>query len=133
MELDIWVERTIKISAIEVVLPVNYEEEDIPNNFPLRNGETWAAVIDIDTGKIRDWPAGAGEQKMYMKVVDGGSYYLIGEDGKRLLSIEDNYVPCCIPGDSGDYIDFRISADGTIENWRDYCTEKNVANSFCED
>lgn len=117
MELDVLVEQTINIAAIKVVVPINYGEEDIPNDFPLRHGDIWIATIDIEPGKIRDWPAGVGEQKMFMKV-DGGSYYLIGQDCRHLLAIEGNYVPCCIPGDSGDYIDFKISADGSVENWR---------------
>lgn len=53
-----------------------------------------------------------------MKVTDGGSYYLLDRDGLVLASREHEYVPGCIPGSYGDYIEFNIDADGVLTNWK---------------
>lgn len=105
------------ITHVLVNLPVRYGEEDIPNDFPLRDGDWWNAKINIDTGKIEGWPEGK-TGKFYMKVVYQGTYRLVDDKGSILLSIANDYVPHgVIPGDSGDYVDFKIDAGGTITNW----------------
>ena len=47
-----------EVTHVRVVLPVRYEEEDIPNDFPLREGDVWTATIELSTGKISEWPQG---------------------------------------------------------------------------
>jgi len=107
----------VNITHVLVNLPVRYDEEDIPNDFPLREGKMWNAKIEIDTGKIEGWPMGqVGE--FYMKVVDEGTYRLLDDKGAVVASIEQNYVPHgVIPGEYGDYVDFDIDANGVITNW----------------
>ena len=114
----------VNITHVLVNLPVRYDEEDIPYDFPLRVGDTWNAKIEIDTGKIEGWPQGqTGE--FYMKVVDMGSYYLLDENGAPVARIVANYVPHgvipgeygVIPGEYGDYVYFKIGANGVITNW----------------
>lgn len=107
----------IIIERIEVSLPVRYEEEDIPNDFPLRKGDSWKAVIDIDTGKIRDWPIGKSGSIEYMKVCDSGVYTLLDDEGDVVAHLE-YYVPHgIIPGEYGDYVTLHIDSDGIITNW----------------
>jgi hypothetical protein len=106
----------IDIAAVQINVPVNYGEEDIPNDFPFRDGDQWSVIIDMDTGKIMDWPEGIAHD-LHMKVVDGGSYYLLDRDGNVIAKREQEYVPDCIPGKYGDYIDLGIRADGVIANW----------------
>jgi hypothetical protein len=97
-------------------VPVRYQEEDIPNDFPLRQGDMWDATVDIDTGKIQNWPQGKTGD-MHMKVCDGGTYTLLDKDGKSLAEIAD-YIPnSVVPGEYGDYIELKIDATGTITNW----------------
>ena len=107
----------VNITHVLVNLPVRYDEEDIPNDFPLREGDMWNAKIEIDTGKIEGWPLGrTGE--FYMKVVDGGTYRLLDDKGAVVAAIEQDYVPHgVIPGEYGDYVDFKIDAGGVIANW----------------
>lgn len=120
----------IEVDAIRVELPVNYGEEDIPNNFPLRDGDMWRATIDIATGQIRDWPPYAGKEgsrELDMKVVDEGSYYLMS-GSEVVASIEQDYVPKCIPGRYGDYVELTIDANGRITNW--IGRQKDIMESF---
>lgn len=105
------------ITHVRVALAVRYGEEDMPNNFPVRTGGLWRAEINIDTGKIENWPADFGAFELYMKVCDSGSYYLL-DGNTQIAAIEGDYVPNgVVPGEYGDYVDLKIAADGTITNW----------------
>ena len=116
--------------AIRVVLPVNYGDEDMATDFPNRKGDIWEAVIDIESGKIRMWDG--GKKQFFMKVCDAGSYFLLDQKNNPLAAIEGNYVPQCIPGQDGDYVDFKIAEDGTIDKWRDSCYALSLKRSFFE-
>lgn len=106
------------IDAIRCCVAVHFEQEDMPNDYPHRDGETWDVTIDIATGQIRDWPKrDVAPLDLYMKVCDSGSYYLLDGD-KQIASIEGDYVPRAIPGKWGDYVDFKIDANGRITNWK---------------
>lgn len=111
----------VTITHVAIRVPVNYGEEDIPYDFPLRNIGVWEAIVNIDTGEILGWPTGRPE-KMHMKVNDGGSYRLLSLfNGFRWVTeaeIKCDYVPHgVVPGEYGDYIIFDINRDGIITNW----------------
>lgn len=117
MKATVFVEQEIEIAAIRIAVAVRYEEEDIPNEFPMRKGEMWEAVVEMDTGKIVGWPAGKSGD-MYMKVCDNGTYTLIGKSGEAISIRESDYVPHgVVPGEYGDYVDLKINSDGIITNW----------------
>ena len=117
MKVTIQVPKEIEVTHILIDVPVEYGEEDIPNDFPLRKGDHWTALVNIDTGKIVDWPADAGAQELSMKVCDRGTYVLYSNEEKVATRVEE-YVPnAVIPGEWGDYIELKIAADGTITNW----------------
>lgn len=52
MKTTVKIPTEIDIRYVRVHLPVRYEDEDMPYDFPFRNGDWWTAVIDIDSGKI---------------------------------------------------------------------------------
>ncbi len=58
----------IEASKVAVTLPVVNGTQDIPDNFPLRTGDMWEAVIDIASGRIEDWPEGVGKRCLFLKV-----------------------------------------------------------------
>lgn len=117
MKIKVPVLTEITIVSIRVELGVNYDEEDIPNDFPLRTGDLWKAVINIDTGEIDGWPKGQSG-RVQMKVTDSGSYFLIDDSGKIVAKRESDYVPHgIIPGEYGDYVDLQINESGIITNW----------------
>lgn len=111
--------------AINIVAAVNYGEEEIPNDFPGRLGDTWNAVIDIDTGRIYNWPKGR-KADMHLTVKDSGCYYLIDALGMVIAAIEQGYVPhSIVPGSYGDTIELQIGPDGVITNWPRNPTDKD--------
>lgn len=107
----------IDIRYVSINVAVRYEDEDIPYDFPLRVGDAWKAIVDIDTGIIHDWPVGqVGE--LSMKVCDDGTYQLLDENMMLIAFIEEDYVPHgVVPGQYGDYIELTIDATGRITNW----------------
>ena len=106
----------VEITEVHVRLPVRFEDEDMPYDFPLRTGDVWAARIEIDTGRIIGWPHGMSGD-VYLKVCDSGVYELRNEAG-RVAIREGEYVPHgVIPGEYGDYVSLVISTDGVITNW----------------
>lgn len=131
MKLTVMKPVEVEATAVRVSVPVRYEEEDIPNNFPLRKGDTWECTIDLETGKIREWPADAGYQELHMKVCDEGRYYLIDGEGNPIAAREQEYVPSFFPGDHyGDYIIFKIGADGVIDGWSRKAVIDGVQRAF---
>lgn len=117
MKTTILVEKEVDAAFVKVRVPVRYEDEDIPYDFPMRDGNKWEATIDIDAATIVGWPAGR-TGSMHMKVVDGGTYVLLDRDGKVLADLAGEYVPHgLIPGEYGDYIILEIDESGKITNW----------------
>lgn len=119
MKTTVKIPTEIDIRYVKVHIPVRYDDEDMASDFPLRKGNWWDATINIDTGKIIDWPQGQ-EGEFYMKVCDGGSYYLLDAEQKQVAKIEKDYIPNRLlpPSDGyGDYVNFVIDETGTITNW----------------
>ena len=117
MKAIIKVEKEVEIKYVKVEVAVRYEEEDIPNDFPLRSGDMWNAIIDIDNGIVQGWPKGE-KGNLEMKICDEGSYYLLDENYNTILSIEEDYVPNkLLPGSYGDYLKLHIEENGVVSNW----------------
>lgn len=98
---------------------VNGESDERGTLIPCRHGQTWAPVINLETGKIADWPEGAMAD-VHFKVCDDGVYHLLDGDEKIVKTI-DGYVPKMMaPGGDGygDYVIMKIGPDGLIENWK---------------
>lgn len=117
MKATIKVEKEVEIKYVKLQVAVRYDEEDIPNDFPLRNGNMWNAKIEIDKGIVVDWPQGQ-KGNLEMKICDEGSYYLLDENDNVILSIEEDYVPNkLLPGSYGDSLKLHIGENGVISNW----------------
>jgi hypothetical protein len=117
MKTKIKIEQEVEITKIIICVHVRYGEENIPNDFPMRHGDLWKATVDIDTGRIEDWPIGKSGN-VTMKVCDEGTYTLVDSTGKRIAELENEYVPHgIVPGKYGDYINLEINDQGVIINW----------------
>ena len=105
----------IEVDTLQMNLAVRYGDEDMPRDFPKRDGAAWNVEVDLATGKIKDWPGPAYD--LHMKVCDEGAYMLLAA-GKVVAILASEYVPNgLVPGEFGDYVELKIQADGTIANW----------------
>jgi hypothetical protein len=99
---------------------VNGVEDTDGTLIPGRVGDCWLAVIELASGKVKDWPEGVTADIHY-KVCDAGEYWLTDEGGEK-LAYREGYVPSaflCHGGDGwGDYIILQIGPDGQIANYR---------------
>lgn len=106
----------IDIDSIRLILPMRYDDEDMPFEYPFRKDDVWDVTVDLDTGQIRNWPGGHALD-LYTKVCDEGTYILMSK-GVVVAKIEENYVPNdLVPGKYGDYVDLQIDDTGLIKNW----------------
>lgn len=114
---------------IEVGADVRYWEDATVNGkndsdgtlIPCRSGNSWEPVIDLATGQILNWPAGL-EADIHYKVCDAGEYWLLDSAKQRIAKWNGYYVPnyiLCV-GDNGygDYIIFKVGADGIVIGWK---------------
>jgi hypothetical protein len=127
----------IKQSKVDVksvlinVSPRHLDKEE--KLVPLLRGDSWEVVVDLDSGKIRNWPKGE-EREYYWKICDRGSYHLLDISDDIALSIINNYVPNnLLPGDYGDYLDLKINGDGVITNWLSNPTAEDFYSDDEED
>lgn len=99
---------------------VNGQDDIDGSLIPCRNGYLWEPVIDLETGRIQDWPDGTSADVHY-KVCDAGEYWLLDADKNRIAEWKGHYVPdnyLCQGADGwGDYIIFSVDEDGLIEDW----------------
>lgn len=114
---------------IEVCAEVRYWEDATINGVedtdgtltPFRKGGTWRPVIRLSDGLVMDWPEGMTAD-IHFKVCDQGEYWLLDENKNRIAKWAGFYVPTdfLCHGDQGygDYIIFKVGADGKIEKYR---------------
>ncbi len=94
------------------------DDDDDPK-MPLVSGNSWILQIDLETGKVTNWPEGV-EAKTHYKVCDAGCYKLLNEDMK-VVAEAYGYVPRMLAIDSsgfGDYVTLTIDGTGQIQNWK---------------
>lgn len=128
MRLVIYKKIEVPVRYLELEVAVRFEEEDMPNDAPLRIGDLWKAVIDLETGVIQDWPQGK-TLSFDMKVCDQGTYILRDAEMKEVERIEEDYVPGNLLPEGGDYLTLKIDETGKITNWLKHPTLEDFQES----
>jgi len=130
MKFKIKKEVSVDIKTLHIRAGVRYWEDATVNGvedtdghlIPCRviDNDDWLPVIEIETGKIRNWKQGVTADIHY-KVCDDGDYYLMSEDENTHEIHKNGYVPSClsINGNGyGDYIIMKVDENGIIEDWK---------------
>ena len=73
MKITVLKPTEIEITHVRVEVPVRFQDEDMPFDYPLRDGNWWRATIDLETGQIESWPGTEEPTRFHMKVCDEGS------------------------------------------------------------
>lgn len=132
MKITIMKPVEVEVSFVNIVVPLRYDDADsMPKDFPLREGKFWSVSVEIETGRIVNWPKDLkGAYSVNEKVVDCGAYALNGPKGEKIAEIVENYVPNkLIPGEYGDYVELEI-LDGVITNWPKRITQETLSGFF---
>lgn len=109
-------EKIVEIRRVEIKVPLPYYE--FPEDLPFLDDQTWNPIIDLNEGRIIDWPENY-PINIFLKACDSGDYYLLDENDKVVSSLERDYVPNkLLPGKYGDYLELSISPSGRILNWK---------------
>jgi hypothetical protein len=117
MDITYTEEVTKKVVSLIINVAVRYDEEDMPKDAPMRDGDSWIAEVDLDTKQIGSWPIGKTLSFKDMKICDQGRYVLRGKGGEK-IKVKCGYVPNnLLPGDYGDYLSLDIDENGIITNW----------------
>lgn len=118
----------MQATYLEVCAEVRYWEDATVNGtddtggalIPCREGQYWTPTIRLADGMVMDWPQGTTADVHY-KVCDQGEYWLLDADRNRAAKWTGFYVPndflCHGDNSYGDYIIFKVGADGLIENY----------------
>lgn len=101
-----------------------YEDANSNPRMPLtyidRDGvRRWKIAIDLESGKVHDWPEGI-TANVYYKVCDDGIYTFVDEKFSE-LAVYDGYVPdflAIYDEGYGDYIYIEIDEKGYIKDWK---------------
>lgn len=97
--------------------------EDIDGNLiPCRHTDSddWLPVIELETGKIRNWEIGK-KADIHYKVCDDGNYFLMSENEEDSELSKEGYVPDCLSINHkgyGDYIIMQVDENGFIKDWK---------------
>ena len=127
MNIEITEKKKVDVKTLAVQANVMYWEDSEINGVadedgdltPLRSGDNWEPSVEIETGKIREWPIGT-VASIHFKVCDGFSFRLLDENDQVVYTSEEGYVPKFFcPKDSGygDYIIMDIDSSGVIQGW----------------
>lgn len=89
---------------------------------PFRSRDDWKFFIDLEAGRVLDWPQGV-TARTYYKVCDAGFYWLCDDQRKPLVQWKGSYVPAEFldqKDDStvSDYIVLSIDGEGKIADWK---------------
>ena len=129
MKAKIVIKKEFNFTHLKVKCGARYWEDTTVNGvedtdgtlIPLREGEYWCPIIDIETGIIKDWPKGT-TAKVHYKCCDDGDYWLIADDGFEFRK-HSEYVPKILDiydESFGDYVILNIDENGQIADWPKY-------------
>lgn len=85
------------------------------------NNTEFVLRINVNNGKVENWPENITGNFRTVKVVDSGIYILRDADKNEIYTHKYCYVPSCLQIDRngwGDYFEFTINKDGFIRNWK---------------
>lgn len=94
----------------------------------------WKLEVNLDTGKVINWPRGLCIHT-YFKVCDDGEYVFLDGEGKEVVNITKEYDQYYVPDflaledeGYGDYVYLNINGEGKIEN--DNLMRERITNYF---
>ena len=127
MKLKIKETKEVEVKYLRASCGVRYWEDADVNGIedsdgsliPLRDGDYWCPVINIETGRIKDWPIGT-KADIHYKICDDGTYELLDKFDIPVMT-RDGYVPDIMSPSGasfGDYVIMKVDDAGYIKDWK---------------
>jgi hypothetical protein len=95
----------------------------VKKNIGYRENNYLELIIDLENGKVLNWPEGFCLNTNY-KVCDDGEYSFLDFDMNEIVNITKEYKQYYVPDflaieddGYGDYVCININGDGTIQNF----------------
>lgn len=111
-------DRIMKLTPCVVRKDIGYKESNY-----------WEIIIDLETGKVLNWPLWFCLRTHY-KVCDDGEYVFLDKDMNEVVNITKEYKQYYVPDflaieDSGygDYVAININGDGSIQHFAEMQSE----------
>ena len=122
----------VEIGSIRIIVLLPYRNEVMPNDYPHLKDDVWDITIDVDTGKIQNWPKGIPARDIFTGVFGEGEYIVNDPTGAEIWRRDHGCVPHFIPvnRENGEHLDFLINGRGRITNWGHYCNGKEIARAI---
>lgn len=99
---------------------INGIEDTYGELMPLKENQSVRMTIDLESGRVLNWPEGT-TAKLYYKVCDQGEYFLLNDIQETIAKYKSDYVPdsflCFGDEGFGDYIIMNINEEGFIESY----------------
>lgn len=109
---------------------------DLKSEFDYYCDPTIVLKIDLNSGKILNWPEGIAYDFNNIKLTDTGKYQIKDKDG-NVVTWYKGYVPECLQIDDNgydDYLQFEVDKDGYIIGWSfDQALYDNIVNANNEE
>ena len=95
----------------------------VRKNIGYHESDYWEIIIDLDEGKVLNWPEGFCLDTHY-KICDDGEYVFLDKDMNEIVNITKIYQQYYVPdflsiedNGYGDYVYIDINGDGTIKDF----------------
>lgn len=127
MEVTVKIEIKKRVRYLRAECGVRYWEGATVNGvkdedgtlIPCREGDFWAPVIDLETGRIENWPQGT-EADIHYKICDDGAYEVHDRDGALVKRITGYVIKMMCPEENGfgDYVIMKVGPEGLIKDFK---------------
>ena len=115
------------LNIMQIARPSFQKKGYLVLEMPFADDDFWCPVIDLDNGKIVDWPSGITASIQY-KVCDECEIDCVDDEGNVICTNDNNYyVPdflCPKEKGYGDYIMMEVDENGFIKEY----SKKDVVN-----
>lgn len=130
MKVELKIKKEYDLQLMQVCAEVRYWDDAIVNGrkcsengggkeLPFVEGDCWRPLIELEKGKIRNWPEGTTAD-LHFKICDMCAWSVMDGELNTVYYQDWNYVPkilCPEENGYGDYIIMKIDENGIIQKW----------------
>lgn len=128
MKIKLKIEKEYDVKYLQAKVGARYWEDAVVNGvedvdgdlIPFHHGDYWCPLIELETGKVHDWPIGTVADIHY-KSCDNNYFALLDKNMnviKELVGSSVINMMCPLKAGHGDYVIMGIDSDGIIRGFK---------------